>query len=89
MNAAASIGSLVQPNPVENSIVLPASPPHDRENCAGFSDTIMRFIPHPRCGDIVAKLWRQGLKDKGRAKRHIKGKTNGPRAKAHARRHGD
>ncbi|WP_375308975.1 hypothetical protein WI560_27730 [Bradyrhizobium sp. A11] len=26
MNAVASIGSLVQPNPVENSIVLPASP---------------------------------------------------------------
>jgi hypothetical protein len=31
MNAAASTGSLVQPKPVENSIVLPANPVHAKD----------------------------------------------------------
>ncbi|MET4797088.1 hypothetical protein ABIF64_009266 [Bradyrhizobium japonicum] len=46
MNAAASTGSLVQPKPVENSIVLPASPAHAcRHYNAAFGDDHAPFGP--------------------------------------------
>src|SRR3954454_14140341 len=46
MNVAASTGSLVQPKPVENSIVLPASPAHAcRHYNAAFGDDHAPFGP--------------------------------------------